>query len=147
MVYGENSGNYINFFEGDKASLIRQKFNINSYYLTNNYKQIKEDLTIKENDITDLYVIKATNQIYNVIFSTTLGMTSIFRLDPDCSIGTAIIIYCFENKKVYDLIDERISFLYNAFKLRFNDKTHLKDHFKENINPRIVINDIDNLIG
>ncbi len=144
---GKNSDNYINFFEGDKASLIRQKFNINSYYLTNNYKKIEEDLTIKENDITDLSVIKATNQMYNVIFATTRGMFSRFILDPDCSIGMAIIIYCVENKKVYDLIDERISFLYNACKLRFNDKTHLKDHFKENINPRIMINDIDNLIG
>ena len=144
---GKNSDNYINFFEGDKASLIRQKFNINSYFLTNNYKKIEEDLTIKENDITDLSIIKATNQIYNVIFATAGKMLSHFILDPDCSIGMAIIIYCVENKKVYDLIDERISFFYNACKLRFNDKTHLKDRFKKNINPKIVINDIDNLIG
>ena len=73
-------------------------------------------------------------------------MTSIFRLDPDCSIGRAIIIYCVENKKVYDLIDERIFFLYNASKYKFNDKIKLKDLFNGLINTKILVSDVYNLI-
>ena len=138
---GQNSGNHINFFEGDKASLIRHKFNVDSGILTNNYKKIKEDLTIKENDIEDLSIIKVTNQIYNVIFSTIGGMNSLYVLDSDCSIGRAIVIYCVENKKVYDLIDKRIYFWYKATKFEFNDKTKLKYIFNGIINPKIEVND------
>ena len=144
---GENSGNYINFFEGDKASLIRQKFNVDSGILTNKYKLVNEDLTIKENDIESLSIIKVTNQIFNVLFFTTTGMKSQFLLDPDCSIGRAIIIYCVKNKKVYDLIDKRIHFLYNTNKFEFNDKTKLKYIFKGNVNPKIQVCDTYNLIN
>ena len=40
-----------------------------------------------------------------------------------------------------------LTFLYNARKLEINDETKIKDFLGENKFPKVVINDINNLIG
>ena len=141
------NGKFVSFFEGDKASIIKEKFNIKEKYLTYKYKVIDDNLTIKENEISDYSIINVTNQIYNVKFTTTNGSTKTFFLDPECPVEMAIIIYCIYKNKVFDLLESRISFLYNAYKIKIRDKTHIKELFKGNVNPKIVVNDTDNLIG
>ena len=141
------NGKFVSFFEGDKASIIKEKFNIKEKSLTYKYKKIDDSLTIKENGILDYSIINVTNQIYNVLFTTTIGSYKTFFLDPECPVEMAIIIYCIDKNKVLDLFEDRINFLYNAYKMKIRDKTHIKDFFKGNIFPKIVVNDKDNLIG
>ena len=141
------NGKYISFFEGDKASIIKEKFNIKENYLIYNYKEVDYSLTIKENEISDYSIINATNLIYDVIFTTTTGNTKTLHLDPDCPVEMAIIIYCIYKNKVYDLLEGSIFFLYNAYKIKIRDKTHIKDYFKGTTRPKIVVNDYVNLIG
>ena len=38
-----------------------------------------------------------------------------------------------------------IAFLFNSKKIQFNDKTKIKDFFKNFICPKVVVNDINNL--
>ena len=141
------NGKYVSFFEGDKASIIKEKFNIKENYLIYNYKEVDYSLTIKENEISDYSIINTTNQIYDVIFSDTSGNFKTFHLDLYCPVEMAIISYCIYKNKVYDLIEGSIFFLYNAYKIKIRDKTHIKEYFKVNVNPKIVVNEIDNLIG
>ena len=41
----------------------------------------------------------------------------------------------------------KIVFLYDANPLKINDTTKVKDIFKNALNPKIIVNDIDNMIG
>ena len=64
------------------------------------------------------------------------------------TIGQALIKYLTEIKRP-DLINknDKISFLYNTCKLSFDDKTKVEDYFKNVLNPKVVVNDTDGLIG
>ena len=132
-------------FEGDKASIIRQKCNIKERFLTYNYKWINEDLSIKENEIIDFAVINVTNKIYNVFFITSRGKEFQLFLDQDCPVQMAIIIFMQTRKLDLNKIN-KISFLFDAFKLKIEDKTPIKQFFKNIVDPKIVIVDLNCLI-
>ena len=42
---------------------------------------------------------------------------------------------------------DKINFIYNGAKIDLHDSTSLKKLFKNNNNPTIIVNDINNLIG
>ena len=42
---------------------------------------------------------------------------------------------------------DKINFIYNGAKIDLHDSTPLKKLFKNNNNPTIIVNDINNLIG
>ena len=96
----ENKENniFVNCYEGDKASILREKCNANEV-ITFNYKPINEYLSIKENGISNNAIINLTSSILNVSFSTSLGNNYIISLDQDCPVSVAIIFYCLEKKK------------------------------------------------
>ena len=50
-------------------------------------------------------------------------------------------------KRDKNLVDKKLVFLWNANILDINDTKKVKDFFKGVNNPRIVVNDINNLIG
>ena len=66
----------IHLYEGDKASKIRDKYNIKQGFLINNYKCINEALSIKENEILNGSILYVTNSIYNVTFRTKKAIAS-----------------------------------------------------------------------
>ena len=43
--------------------------------------------------------------------------------------------------------ENKICFLYNAIKLRFGDETTVEEFFKAASGPKVIVNNIDNLIG
>ena len=85
----------------------------------------------------------------NIIFNTTQGTTHNMVMSHGTTIDEALKKYL---KRVGrpDLINDnsnKICFLFNATKLKFGDNTPIEQFFKNAPNPKVVVNDINNLIG
>jgi len=86
-------------------------------------------------------------QKINIIFKTTKGVWTNIFANVNSSIENLIKNY-FKIIDREDLIgNNQIAFLYNASKIYINDKTKVKDFFKNNSNPTIIVNDIQDIIG
>ena len=141
-----------------------------------NAKNINMDLTVAENGIannSNIFVIKIQNVMIprndintnseqkkeneeekriNIRFNTTQGKRTIISFKENGSIGDLVKTYlrriCRE-ELISSLMngDKSIAFLWNANKLDINDTKKAKDFFKGANDPKIVVNDINNLIG
>ena len=93
----------------------------------------------------------------NIRFSTTQGTITNISFNENGSIGDLIKLYL---KRVdrpdlisslmkgdKNLVDKKFVFLWNAIKLDINDTKKAKYFFKNDMKPKIVVNDIHNLIG
>ena len=83
----------------------------------------------------------------NVIFHTTQGTKRTLILNLNSTIDQALKKYLNSIGKPELVNSDQISFLFNASKLQFGDNTTVGTYFKNNINPKIVVNDTANLIG
>ena len=85
-----------------------------------------------------------------IIFKTTQGVTTHVSINSEESIRNLLVKYLIKMGKE-DLIFPDNSFglcyLFNATKLEINDNTKIKEFFKGIQNPKVVVNDINNLIG
>ena len=84
-----------------------------------------------------------------ISFHTTTGKINLIKINQENSVGTAIKKYLIKIGKL-DLInrtDGKIVFIYNAQLLKNDDKTKLKVFFGSEKNPRIMVNELNNLIG
>ena len=85
---------------------------------------------------------------YNIIFVSTQGVSYNIYYNYGTTIDEVLKAYLNE-AETPELIDDRtnrIDFLYNARRLRFGDETTIETFFRNFINPRIIVNDIQNLI-
>ena len=83
----------------------------------------------------------------NVIFSTTKGRTDKLCFKYGTTIDEILKIYLKRvNGEELDITYNKLCFLYNANKLRLGDKTPVEKLFKLNRNPKVVVNDVYNLI-
>jgi len=85
---------------------------------------------------------------YNIIFVSTQGVSYNIYYNYGATIDEVLKAYLNE-AETPELIDDRtnrICFLYNATRLRFGDETPIETFFRNSINPRIIVNDIENLI-
>ena len=87
----------------------------------------------------------------NVIFKTTQGVTHTLVYSYGTTIDAVLKKYL---KRVNreDLINDeknkgKICFLFNAAQLKFGDNTAIEAFFKGISNPKVVVNDVNNLIG
>ena len=87
----------------------------------------------------------------NVIFKTTQGVTHTLVYSYGTTIDAVLKKYL---KRVNreDLINDeknkgKICFLFNAAQLKFGDNTPIEQFFKGILNPKVVVNDVNNLIG
>ena len=85
----------------------------------------------------------------NVIFKTTQGTTHTMVYTYGTTIEQALEKYL---KRVGrpELINDntnKICFLFNATQLKFGNKTKVEVFFKNINNPKVVVNDVNNLIG
>ena len=85
----------------------------------------------------------------NIIFNTTQGTSHNLVMTYGTTIDQALSKYL---KRVGrpELIgsqDNKICFLFNATKMKFGDQTPIETFFKNAPNPKVVVNDINNLIG
>ena len=85
---------------------------------------------------------------YNIIFVSTQGVSYNIYYNYGTTIDEVLKAYLNE-AETPELIDDRtnrIDYLYNARRLRFGDETTIETFFLNFINPRIIVNDIQNLI-
>ena len=87
----------------------------------------------------------------NVIFKTTQGVTHTLVYNYGTTVDEVLRKYL---KRVNreDLINDeqnkgKICFLFNAAQLKFGDTTKIENFFKGISNPKVVVNDVNNLIG
>ena len=113
----------------------------NSVILMLNTNKNNGKISLKEEEISTYKI--------NVVFKTTQGAALSMLFDPNISIGTAIK-KCFlkiGGDEVFESYKQKLYFLYNARKYTTEDKIILKDLFKNNACPTIIINDVNNLVG
>ena len=85
----------------------------------------------------------------NIKFNTTQGTTRNISFDENITIGLAIQKYL-ERVGKEDLINSiplRLAFLYNAQQFKPSDTIKLKDLFRGKTTPKIIVNDVHNLIA
>ena len=85
----------------------------------------------------------------NIVFNTTQGTITAMIFKYGTTIGQALEMYL---KRVGrpDLINNlqgRLCFLVNARQLKFTDNTKVEDFFKNSMAPKVIVNDVNNLIG
>ena len=87
----------------------------------------------------------------NAIFKTTQGVSHNLVYSYGTTIDAVLKKYL---KRVNreDLINDeknkgKICFLFNAAQLKFGDNTPIEQFFKGILNPKVVVNDVNNLIG
>ena len=84
----------------------------------------------------------------NIVFTTTTGTKRNLVLAESCSIDQALKKYLevVGHPELYNQT-EKIGFIYNAQKLKFGETKTIKEFFSNSINPKIIVNDTNNLIG
>ena len=111
-------------------------------------------ITLDQNHINEknnsLNSLPQTNNI-NCIFKTTQGVLTNVSINPEKTMNELIEIYLKKVGKYKLNMDyngyNRFAFLYNANKIHLYDKITVKNFFKNSINPIIIVNDIQNLLG
>ena len=129
-----------------------KELNFNDGDLIHNYRALIPHLNLHLRDygISNGSIIYIKSNIINVTFTTVNGINTTIDLDGDCPLRMAIIIYGFlsQAKNLFQRIKKNeILFLFNATKLRFNDETPIKIVFKNSDKPKVIVNDVTNLIG
>ena len=85
----------------------------------------------------------------NVIFKTTQGTTTAMVYDYGTSIDKSLEKYLKRvgRPDLYQQKSNKICFLFNAAQLKIGDQTQVENFFKNVQNPKVVVNDVNNLIG
>ena len=87
----------------------------------------------------------------NVIFKTTQGVTHTLVYSYGTTIDAVLKKYLKRVNREDLIKDEtnkgKICFLFNAAQLKFGDNTPIEQFFKGISNPKVVVNDVNNLIG
>ena len=93
-----------------------------------------------------------TNKVYYVCFKETSGFSKLLRLDGDCPVKKAIELYfkLINKENLYQkLLGNEINyaFIFNATFLNNRDETPIKNIFNSNNNPKVIVNEPNNLPG
>ena len=82
----------------------------------------------------------------NIIFKTTQGLTINILFTQGDTIDHVIKKFFYKVDKPQLIKTNKICFLYLARQLKLGDKTKIEDFFKDDLNPKVVVNDPSNLI-
>ena len=137
-IISEDKREYINCFEGDKASILYEKYK-GKGALTFNYKPLIGDFTLKENGIDYNSLIYAKKYMINITFKNTQGISLTICLSEDCPIDIALIYYFMRIGRIMDRDSKKFRFFYNADKMKIEDKTPITNIFHGNINPIVIV--------
>jgi len=106
-------------------------------------------MAVEEVDNSGDPELKKPGPKLNIIFNTTQGTSTNLVISYGTTVEEALAKYLRRMGKP-ELIgnqDNKICFLFNANKMKFGDKTPVEQFFKSAPNPKVVVNDINNLIG
>ena len=124
----------IKCFEGDLASILKTK-KIGRGAFTYKYKSLKNNLSLKDNGISNNTIIHFKKSMMNVVFKDNKGLTLSVVLTYDCPLGIALIYYIMEFKDLSYIMsminnEDKIVFLFEGKSLKINDKTDISKVFK-----------------
>ena len=147
ILIKSNIKNTIECYKDEKASSLKEYL-----ALTYNYEQISSDKTLEEIGISNGSIINITDNIYNIHFKSTSGISKGLSLDGDCPFKKAIELYFkhinkenLYQKLLYNHIN--YAFIFNAAILNNRDETPIKNIFNINKIPKVVVNEPNNLPG
>lgn len=123
-----NLNNNYNFTMNNMNNMMMQ--------MLNNYDEYEE--WMKEFGIEDSI---------KIIFNTTQGKKTEVSVKKGTTIDQLLKKYLELENRAYLIDYKRIVFLFNAIKLKFGDNTKVEKFFKNTISPKVVINDLDYVIG
>ena len=77
------------------------------------------------------------------------GTKTIMLYDHGITIDQAIQKYLerMSRLELYTTKSNKICFLFNGAQLKYGDQTKVEDYFKHNSTPKIIVNDVHELIG
>ena len=138
----ENNEYDISCFESDKASILREKININEIdgYFVYNYKAIDSRITFEENGICSWDSIIEIKPVMNLTFNFN-SIKKCLILSHDCPLYIAIYYYLLKMNNpffIYEVINYKISFLFNGSKLNIREETPIINILK-NYEPVITV--------
>ena len=83
----------------------------------------------------------------NIIFKTTQGVSHTIPFNYGTTIDEVLKKYFYRTNKP-ELINQKgkFCFLFNSNQLKFGDKTKIEEFFKGIPNPKVVVNDVKNLV-
>ena len=141
----ENNEYDIDCFQRDKASILRDKVQINKLFFdfVFNFKMINMGQTFEENGIYTNTGIIEVKPIIQLIFNFN-GIKYGLILSQDCPLDIAIYHYLIELKdpfllKVFANNGKKIDFIFNATRLNIKEETPLYKIFKNAFNTIRVI--------
>ena len=85
----------------------------------------------------------------NIIFESTKGTKILLPLDIKTTVGEMLKAYLLRIEKP-ELINtyDKITFIHNRVRIRFDFQTTIEEYFRgEGPNPKIIVNDIKDIIG
>ena len=140
----ENNEYVIDCFQRDKASILRDKVQINKPFLdfVFNYKRINLEQTFEENGIyTDNKIIEV-KPIIHLLFNL-YGIKISFDLSNDCPLDIAIYYYLIKLKDPFILKEfiynsKKLDFIFNASRLNKKEGTPLYKIFQNNTCGNII---------
>ena len=137
----ENNEYDILCFDSDKASILREKININKIdgEFIYNFKFIDPRMTFEENGIYNFWdPIIEIKPVMNLTFNS---IKKCLILSYDCPLYIAIYYYLLKMNDpffIYEVINYKISFLFNGSKLNIREETPIINIFK-NYEPVVTV--------
>jgi len=124
----------IKCYEGDLASILKTK-KIGRGAFTYKYKSLKNNLSLKDNGISNNTIIHFKKSMMNVVFKDNEGLSLSVVLTYDCPLGIALCYYIMEFKDLNYIMsminnEDKITFLFEGTRLKIKDKTSISKVFK-----------------
>ena len=133
----ESMSNMINIPIGSGMGIMINNIKDDEEECLEGFKLVQEELKSQEN----IYNVIGSGPKINVIFRNTRGDCHSLVVNYGVTIDELLKEYL---KRIGrpDLIgDNRISYIWNASKLKFGDKTTVEKYFRNVNNPKVVVND------
>ena len=103
--------------------------------------------SINNNNQNNINPIQLDYNKFNCVFKTSNGKTFNLLFDAGRTVEDLILTF-FKRVDKEDLFKKKgVSFVYNTAQLDYNSKINVENLFKQNLNPVIMVLDVNNLIG
>ena len=125
--------------------------NMNNNLFSEKDEAFLEGFKIGVNQINNKYsyVENKPGPKMEIVFKTTQGTSKVFLINYETTIDKLLQIYLnlINRQDYYEEKSNKICFLFNACRLRFGEQNPVKEFFKGDKNPKVLVNEINNLIG
>ena len=143
----QNLGNQINVNNINNNMMMKMNYNMgiqnNNMMMSNiNQNEDEDEEWLEGFKIGVEEASEKNNKIpkKNLLFTTTIGSSRNLLLDYWTTVGDSLRKYLLEINRPELINTDKISFFFNAKKLRFDDETKIEIKFQSAISPRIVVN-------